>query len=74
MKNLYHSFNLAVCELIWFLILQGIFLFVFAILALFYPYFLVVIVAFLLICLAVFSIYFGFKIWRIKKRLDKLMK
>jgi len=74
MKDLYKSFNDAICEFIWFLILQGIFLLAFAILVLFYPYALVIIVAFLLICLAVVSIYFGLKVWGVKKKLNKLMK
>jgi len=74
MKDLYKSFNEAVVELIWFLILQGLFLLGFAVLALFYPYFLVVIVAFLLICLAVISVYFGFKVWGVKRRLDKIVR
>jgi cellulose synthase/poly-beta-1,6-N-acetylglucosamine synthase-like glycosyltransferase len=74
MKDLYHHFNLALTELIWFLILQGVVLIIFAVLALFYPYFLVIIVAFLLICLAVFSAYFGFKIWGVKRKLNKVIK
>lgn len=74
MKNLFHSLNSAVSELIWYLILQGLFLLIFAILALFYPFFLVIIVCFLLICLAVLSIYFGFKVWGVKRKIDKLLK
>lgn len=74
MKDLYQSFNSAICELIWFLLLQGLFLIIFAALALFYPYFLVIIVALLFICLAVLSVYFGFKVWGVKRKLDKLMK
>ena len=74
MKNLYKHFNYAMIELIWFLMLQGLFLLFFAVLALFYPYFLVIIVAFLLICLAVLSVYFGCKVWMIKRKVDRLMK
>lgn len=73
MKDLYHSFNAAVSELIWFLILQGLFFFFFAVVTLFYPYFLVIIVAFFLICSAVLSIYFGIKVWSIKRKVDKFI-
>lgn len=73
MKNLAHGVNAAVSELVWYLVLQGVFLLVFAVLALFYPYFLVIIVAFLLICLAVISLYFGFKVWAVQRRVKKFL-
>ena len=36
--------------------------------------FLVIIVAFLLICMAVLSIYFGFKVWFIRNKVAKFMR
>ena len=74
MKNLYHSFHATVMELIWFLMLEGLVFIGCAILVLFYPYFLVIIVAFLLICMAVLSIYFGFKVWFIRNKVAKFMR
>lgn len=74
MKDLYKSFQAILSEIIWFLILQGIFLLVFTVLILFFPYALVILVALLLICLAVVSLYFGYKVMKVKMAISKLKK
>jgi hypothetical protein len=43
-------------------------------LVLFYPYFLVILVAFLLICLSVLSCYFGIRVYLGKRKIEKIIK
>ncbi|MFA5358900.1 MAG: hypothetical protein WC310_03720 [Patescibacteria group bacterium] len=74
MKDLLSGFKTVLLEMIWFFILQGIFFFAFAIFTLFYPFALVIVVAFFLVCMAVLYIYFGCKIWLIRHKINKFLK
>ncbi|MFA5076371.1 MAG: hypothetical protein WC480_03060 [Patescibacteria group bacterium] len=74
MKRVYQNFQDILSEVMWFFVVQGIFLLAFAVLVLFYPFALIILVALLLICLAVVSLYFGYKILKVKMTVNKIKK
>ncbi len=73
MRDVTAGFHSFLNEVIFLLILDGIFAIIFAVLIFFYPPLLVALAVFLLVLYGVFAIYFGLRVWGIKRKVQKFL-